>query len=714
MKGFDKQSTRRPTVRAVIPGRGRSAVTGRRKNLLYAFMALAMAAPAVHADPFDDAWECASTAVEGVADLAGDGAKALEFIASPGGGVCVTRLGAPMTAAPIGLVLTLANAGVMDKNCSATLYNAAAKPIAYGLGEALGALGVLKPPAQKFLAKIVAGELAGEALKLVPGIETVTGSLTCGCDFFDAGLSIDTIKRVLNTADRVGNACGGPVWTATKKVAGAVVEVAGDAVAAGVLAASNVGDWVAGQDKNISNTAYFNQYWAPNVENFATMEFKSPGAWHGQEKWRELWEPCVSYFDTHTLSGKNSRNVCDDMRSGNSHPNHFAGNGFSQRMFRRVFEFDVTGAVDAARKQAYIDNADMQITVQGTKDPLATDPNRDYHDANFPAERPKFIRAAVDAVFGIPKKEKKHDGLVVSNSAPPTTWPAGTVGARAFDFYDQVKGHQGNHRADAAKAVQLAMQDLDVTARVRAGAEERTLAFYKPSGINLGDSESDQDKVNAMVERCPTETCRDSVGLGYRKCSITAEEYRAANAAAIDNLSFTGQRERDEYKSRVDACLAQAKQTLRDALYHVAGKPPMLGNALPPVTTGVDRFKPGTTSGGRRGTVPASRDDGDADARVQQVPLGRRLRIREIPVPVQSDQTSEDSNDASERRHDDLPADAVIPGLSEGDITPEDDLPGCTPSRSRGQWICEDSEAHDRCLVAVERGAARGCALQLP
>ncbi len=57
MKSFDKQSTRRPTARAVIPGRGRSAVTGRRKNLLYAFIALAMAAPAVHADPFDDAWE---------------------------------------------------------------------------------------------------------------------------------------------------------------------------------------------------------------------------------------------------------------------------------------------------------------------------------------------------------------------------------------------------------------------------------------------------------------------------------------------------------------------------------------------------------------------------------------------------------------------------------------------------------------------------------
>jgi len=133
-------------------------------------MALAMAAPAAHAeDIYDQAWQCASTVVQGVADVAGDGAKALEFIASPGGGVCVTRLGTPMTAAPIGLVLTLANGGVLQKNCSATLYNTAAKPIAYGLGEALGALGILPKSARDFLADIVAGEVAGEALKLVPG-----------------------------------------------------------------------------------------------------------------------------------------------------------------------------------------------------------------------------------------------------------------------------------------------------------------------------------------------------------------------------------------------------------------------------------------------------------------------------------------------------------------------------------------------------------------
>jgi len=87
-KGYGNKSTRLSAVPAVIPVRGCTAVTRQRKNLLYAFMVLAMAAPAVHAgDIYDDAWQCASTVVEGVADLHGDGARALKFIASPGGGV---------------------------------------------------------------------------------------------------------------------------------------------------------------------------------------------------------------------------------------------------------------------------------------------------------------------------------------------------------------------------------------------------------------------------------------------------------------------------------------------------------------------------------------------------------------------------------------------------------------------------------------------------
>ncbi|MEO6155960.1 MAG: hypothetical protein ABIP16_09575 [Thermomonas sp.] len=709
MKEFDKRSQRQSPMQAAIPGRGRSAFTGRRINLLYAFMTLAMAAPAVHADDiFDDAWQCASTVVKGVGDLAGTGAKALEFVASPGGGVCVTRLGTPMTAAPIAMVLTLANGGILQENCSATLYNTAAIPIAFGLSK----LPILPNSFKAPLAAIVAGEAgeaAGVALQKIPGIETVTGSLTCGCNLYDAGLSIETIKRVLNTADRIGDACGGPVWAATKEVAGAVVAVAGDAVGAGYQAASSVVDWMKNEDKNMSNTAYFDQFWAPNIEHFAAVEFKSPGAWDDQDKWRELWDPCVTYFVDHTLGQKNAQNVCDAMRSGDSHPNYFAGKGFSQRMFRRVFEFDVTGAVDAARKQALTDNADMQITVQGTKDPMATDRNRDYHDANFPAERPKFIRESVNAVFGIPTKEKKHDGLVVSNSAPPTTWPADTVGARAFDFYDQVKGDQGNHRADAAKAVQLAMQDMDVTAQVRAGAEQRTLAFYsREDSINLGSaSESDQDKVNAMVEQCPTDTCRDGVGLGYRTCSIATEAFKADNAAALANWESPQNRwAQSEVDARGKACLAQAKKTLRGALNHVAGETPMHGNAVPQVKTDVGRYTSGTTSDGGH---PTRRDEANTGRNTPVTRTGRNPfdGVLRNSVPVSRDADAAPADEVS-------PAEARITPDSLGETVAADDIPGCTSARNRGQWICDTSDGYDRCLVAKRRGAALECALRTP
>jgi len=421
------------------------------------------------------------------------------------------------------------------------------------------------------------------------------------------------------------------------------------------------------------------------------------------------------------------------MRSGNSHPNHFAGNGFSQRMFRRVFEFDVTGAVEKARKQAYIDYADMKSGMDVPQE--IVDDTDAYIDITTKshAERPKIVRAAVDAVFGVPKKEKKHDGLVVANSSPPTSWPADTFGARAFGFYDQVKENEGNDRADADKAVQLATQDMDARELVRARAAEQMLAFYKErynqilTGRNVVDAQA-QGQVNALLADFPSQACRDTIASEWETCSAATEGFAADNASAISNFdSPQGRSARSEYAARGKACLEQAKKTRRGASTAVIGDQPV-PTQIPNIRCGPGRTQ--DCKGRLPDRVPAARYDADrshdgrgaapayevshAGARVQQEAVGGRLRIREVLVPAtEVGRTSEDREDDIERRHDDLPADAVI-GESPGETTPADDLPGCTSSRSRGQWICEDSEAHDRCLVAVQRGAARGCALQVP
>lgn len=680
-------------------------------NRLYALILLALAAPAARADFADDAWECASTVVEGVGDMAETGAKALRFIATPSGGVCVTRLGTPMTLAPISLVLAAANAGVLHENCSATLYDAAAKPIAYSLRKVLGEMNALPSEANDVLTKIVTDQLTGEALKHIPSITVVTGSLTCGCDLYDAGLSIETIKRVLNTAERVANACGGPVWAATKKIAGAVVEISGDAIESGVLAASNMGDFVAGQDKNISNTAYYDEYWKANVEDFATAEFKSPGAWHNGKNWQALWGPCVTYFDTHTLSEENSQNVCDDMRSGingslGKTPQYFEGNAFTQHMFRRVFEFDVTGVVEAARKQAYIDYADMKTGMVVPQEIVDDQEAYISITTRSHAERPKIMRASIDAVFGIPTKEKIHDGLAVANSTPPTTWDAGTVGARSFDFYEQVKGDgyardqlmDGGGRADAAKAVQLAMDDMGAEEQVRGKAAELMLVFYKTqwNGVLTGRrvvASQAQGQVDSMIAGCPSPACRDTIATEWEACSAATEAFAAENASAIANFdSPQGQSARSEYASRGAACLDQARTTSRAARFQEMEGPPV------PTQLPTPRCGPGQLR--CPGVVPVDA----APAESAEDDAGSRTEATASPNTPQRYRSAAGQDRAASDGGPKIPHKfkrLAIP------TTPE--LPDCRALPERGMWVCAEGEAMERCDAAVERGDARSC-----
>ncbi|HPO25541.1 MAG TPA: hypothetical protein PK135_12860, partial [Arenimonas sp.] len=330
----------------------------RRRNALYAFVALALGSPAAHADVFDDAWSCAVAVKEGVVDTAIIGGKALKFIATKPD--CVTRLGTPATAAPIGVVVGLANIGVLPKSqpsCSGKLYGTAAKPVAEALSATLGELGVLPDGAKDQLIGIAAGGISGEVLAEIPGMDFVSGSLTCGCDLVDAGLNTDTIEKVLNTADNIGDKCGGPVWDKAKEIAGDVVNFAGDAADEGIRQVSNLGDALAGQTKHMPYVNYYDQNWAPNVEAYATYEFSQPNSWHGAKKWKEIWDPCVSYFDGHTQAEDTAQYTCDNMRSGGP---LFPKKYFGHELFERVFEFEASVLVNAEREKAYAEFADIK------------------------------------------------------------------------------------------------------------------------------------------------------------------------------------------------------------------------------------------------------------------------------------------------------------------------------------------------------------------
>ncbi len=530
----------------------------RRRNTLYAVVALALGSPAAHADVFDDAWSCAVAVKDGVVDTVVIGGKALKFIATKPD--CVTRLGTPATAAPIGVVVGLANLNVLPKSqptCGSKIYETAAKPVAEALNASLGQLGVLPDGAKDQLVGIAAGGIAGEALANIPGMDFVSGSLTCGCDLVDAGLSTETIEKVLNTADNIGDKCGGPVWDAAKEVAGAVVDFAGDAVGAGVTAVSNLGDALAGQTKHMPYVNYYDQNWAPQVEWYATNEFNNPNAWHGGKVWKQLWDPCVSYFDKHTQSEDTAQYTCDNMRSGGA---LFPTKYFGHEMFERVFEFEASVLVNAEREKAYAEFADLKsgaLSNDITGSPCYADQAIKLHEL-----LPGMRKQAIDAVFGIPSMEKTHNGLKVLPNSTPALWASDTFGAYVFTYFPEVD--QGQFHADAAKAVELASADFNAEEKVRAKLKDLVENYFRKGSICLSTPDKNQEKLKSILSQCPTDTCKDTIRSDYQVCRTGFENWRKGNSSQLiaTEYKYNNILLQQQEPVREGVCISEAERTL--------------------------------------------------------------------------------------------------------------------------------------------------------
>jgi hypothetical protein len=525
----------------------------------YALLAaLAFGSPVAQADVFDDAWSCAVAVKEGVVDTAIIGGKALKFVVTKPD--CISRLGTPATAAPIGVVVGLANAGLLPKSqpsCSGKLYSTAAKPVAEALNATLGELGVLPDGAKDQLLGIAAGGISGEVLAEIPGMDFVSGSLTCGCDLVDAGLSIDTIEKVLNTADNIGDKCGGPVWDTAKEVAGAVVDFAGDAAEEGIRQVSNLGDALAGQTKHMPYLSYYDQNWAPNVEAYAAYEFNHPNSWHGSKKWKEIWGPCVSYFDGHTQAEDTAQYTCDNMRSGGA---LFPKKYFGHELFQRVFEYEATVLANAEREKAYTEFAELKsgaLPSDITSSPCYAEQAAEIHSL-----LPAMKKQAIDAVFGIPSKEKTHNGIAVRANTPPALWASDTFGAYVFTYFPEVDA--GQFHADAAKAVKLALGDFNAEEKVRAKLKELVLDYYRKGAVCLDTTDKNQQQINSLISQCPTQSCKNTISNNYQACHSDFTSWSQENMRLLTTTEYSSNKIllQNEANARESVCVSDAEHTL--------------------------------------------------------------------------------------------------------------------------------------------------------
>jgi hypothetical protein len=94
------------------------------------------------------------------------------------------------------------------------------------------------------------------------------------------------------------------------KVIGTAVDIANYVPGQVITGVSNLGDELAGQTKHMPTDQYYQQYWAPRVAEGVAQG--KAGNWTPFIK--SIWNPCVSYFDKHTMSAANARKTCDYHR----------------------------------------------------------------------------------------------------------------------------------------------------------------------------------------------------------------------------------------------------------------------------------------------------------------------------------------------------------------------------------------------------------------
>lgn len=421
---------------------------------------LASAPARAYVPGVSEAWDCAQAVGKGVWMQAELGAKALEFVATQP--QCIAKFSDVPNIAGMTAVVGIANAGVLPKHqpaCENLIYDVAAGPIATGLA----AIPILPNAAKNELYLIAKGEVKGAALKYIPGMEFVTGALSCGCGLTDAGLSVDTVKQVMGVADDIGNQCGGPVWGAAKQIVGAAIGVLlnpGDAILDGVNA---LGDFLSGESKNMAPTTYFALHFAGDVSYFAgyLSEFRdytpkgSDYYWPTPEK--STWgavagkeAACVDYFKNHTLSEDHAIKLCADMVQGTQRTSDptFVENGLLQRVQQRLFEYAVVEAV-RYRQQGLLNGPALQLDVPPDVPP--------QYVANL---RPP----AVQKVFGYIDNVNHTEGA---------QFGATTVGSKALRMWEQLKPRGPNNavtfnpqsagniaRQQAKQALQMVEQQM--------------------------------------------------------------------------------------------------------------------------------------------------------------------------------------------------------------------------------------------------------------
>jgi hypothetical protein len=150
-----------------------------------------------------------------------------------------------------------------------------------------------------------------EAYEAFSGGDVVTGASRLAAAGLDEGTACLLVDQMLSGGSLSKTPLVGKLAVGLcAGFAGEVLNAASDAVEAGIDAASNVGDAIAGQTQHMPQEEYYRTRWLPRVDE--GVDHIRAGSWGPFLK--TLWEPCAEYFDNHTMSRDNAQKTCDRFR----------------------------------------------------------------------------------------------------------------------------------------------------------------------------------------------------------------------------------------------------------------------------------------------------------------------------------------------------------------------------------------------------------------
>ncbi len=309
--------------------------------VLLATIVVGVATPALAS--FHDAWQCAKGTVVASGTLTASLLKKAEALseAEVSASMCIAVQGGdavPYVAAlgALSAVKIASPDSIPNGQCKSSVHATVARPVIEGISDVLPDSGPKSSLISMLNDPAVAENLWGALVQSPVGIYAV--QLDCACDMIDATITLTDYSDITNAIGAASGQC--KTLIKDLPLGTTILDASGE------LYTKSSGVWdrtILGQSNAAPDEDVYRFFWMQSFQGFAeavgvnpSVNFDSVALPEGKH-FVDLWNSCVYYYDTHTMSKSSAQEVCDGMRNRFGNETRAAGALLNQTSLLRTF-----------------------------------------------------------------------------------------------------------------------------------------------------------------------------------------------------------------------------------------------------------------------------------------------------------------------------------------------------------------------------------------